>query len=758
MKPFYFYQASLSEDKSNFIVCFYSGRDLCFETFCNEVATQFESSIFTRSIVFITPSFNKADITTKLLDSNAQLFLKNRINSLQEFDFHSCFVNRDGSFEVDILNKDMVKLTTIELQKLLEVGLFGIIKNRNLIVEADANIHFVKPSGKHTSKFIDVKNILESSSEISFIAINLLKFLPEKITRIYIDTSGIYALAYEISNIIRTFDSHHELIMIDSFGSYGRLNDYEFNSDAGTVVLISASTSNGLYNELKSDPALDQASFISIIMNQLNSGSQKVLIDFESYRKNFDASYFAYFESYPEEQCPMCLEHYSVPVALDKSRFDFGAPRTELYLPVNRDSDSNLKSLIHKYKDLDAFRCLFDGVNGKKNPTPEYFIDVSKVIQQQKFQDQVVKLINRFFPLNTSCIIHCKDQGAHELAVFIKEKVSTLDLTLDLYDGDIPVEITPEKGIVVVAGSLESGKSLLNISRSLRRFHNNPITYIIGFAKYNSEEEFDKLQRDLKFSQGKSGHHEIHVIEKILLPINEHKESCWEKELRLLTNLSEFYKDEPELKETIETRIQLLREASSEEKKGLGELLFNPSPTGASLVLGPSFAFWDKDDSNSSFSHHAPVYFTISSILQGLRTKKNNDGIKPLGQGYIIRQLDPLLFDRFNEGIIQASILRTAKPTELNYSADDARSRVIGSLIERMLKYPEHAESSGLSEFLLALCTKSLQIKKDHLQCLNKHSLNKENHPLAWIFATYAKKQLLENSSSQDSTNEKVPF
>ncbi|HIP26401.1 MAG TPA: hypothetical protein EYG80_01970 [Flavobacteriaceae bacterium] len=731
------------------MVCFYSGGTFCLETFYNEVENQFKTCIFTRDIVFITPEFNKNDISEKLLQTESQSIMKDRINSLQELNFHACFIKRNGEFELSVFNNDKEKLTNTEMSKLIEFGLYNIITSRHLIIEAHSNIHFIKPSGKHTSKFIDVKNLLESSVEITFMATCLLKLLPEKINKIYVDTSGIYSLAYELGNIIRAFDRSSEIFSIDSFGSYGGIDEYDFSSDANTLVLISASTSNNMFEKLKKNLSLEQASVVSVIMTQVSDDKQKVLIKFQKYKDKFCKDYFQHFESYNENECPMCLEEHSIPIALNKSRFVFDAPRSETYLPLAIDSDKNLRTLIHRYKDLDTFRCLFDGIDGTKKPTPEYFIDVSKIIGQEKFQELVKNNLHRYFPLNTDCMIHCNDEGAKELAELIQKNVSELGLEINLYDSEINLE-EPKKGIVVIAGSLESGKALLNISRALRKFNELPITYIVGFAKYNSESELKKLQMDLKFSEGPCGHHQVHVIEKILLPINEHKKHSWDKELEILNILAAKYEDNDKLKETIEKRNKQLRQASSIENKGLGEDLFLPSPLGDSLILGKTFAFWDKGDNDEEFYHQSTVYFTVSSVLQQLRTKAKKDGAIPLKTGYIIRQLDPLLFDRFNEGIIQASVLRTAKSRELDYSADDANSKVIGSLIERMLKFPETKEAEGLSEILLALCTKKLQIKKDYLLGLDDNNLGKEKHTMAWMLVEYAKELILKDTSGKD--------
>ncbi|EMN7208293.1 hypothetical protein WB854_000677 [Vibrio parahaemolyticus] len=752
MKNFYFYKTNLGLKKPNVMVCFYAGGKFNFEEFCDEVVTQFKSSIFTRDVVFVTPSFNKLDITNRLLNFESQSTLKDRINSFQEINFHTCFINRNGEFDISIFGDAKPLLSDVDIVRLLEFGLYNIITNRNLIIEAHSNIHFIKPSGKHTNKFIDVKNLLESSAEIAFIAASLLKLTPVNVNKIYVDTSGIFPLAYELSNLIGTFEKNSERISIDSFGSYGGIEEYEFSSDANTLVLISASTSNNLFEKLKRNSSLEQASVVSVIMTQVNDDEQKVLVEFDQYKNKFCENYFRHFESYDENECPMCLKEHSIPIALDKSRFVFEAPRTESYLPLAVDSDNNLRNLINQYKDLDAFRCLYDGIDGTKKPTPEYFIDVSKIIEQDKFKKKVKNNIRRFFPLNTDCLIHCKDEGAKELAEIIKINVSQLNLDVDIYDSEIPDGVIPSKGIVVVAGSLESGKSLLNISRTLRKYNKLPITYIVGFAKYNSEPEFKKLQMDLKFSEGPCGFHQFHVIEKILLPINVHKENSWEKELELLKRLKNKHSDDVELLSELDVRDKLLRGASSFEKQGLGEELFLKSPKNEPLVLGPTFAFWNKGDNNDYFKHQSTVYFTISSVLQRLRTVEKNNGIAPLGAGYIIRQLDPLLFDRFNEGIIQASILRAAKSRELDYSAADDKSRIIGSLIERMLMFPEAEESRGLPEILLALCTKKLQVKKDHLTGFNIHKVDKNNHPMTWILVEYVNQLLLSQTNEPEQT------
>jgi len=278
-----------------------------------------------------------------------------------------------------------------------------------------------------------------------------------------------------------------------------------------------------------------------------------------------------------------------------------------------------------------------------------------------------------------------------------------------------------------------------------------PVTFIVGFAKYNSKNAYDKLQKDLTFSGGPCGNHKFHAVESILLPVNEHKVDAWQRELEVLLELVQLTLTLklPDITTIVKKLIGQLKEASTPEIQGLGDDIFLLSPKNKKMILGATFAFWNGSDNGHEFEHQATVYYTISSILQKLRTVPKKGGVIPLGQGYIIRLLDPLLFDRFNEGIIHASVLRAAKSRELNYSADDDKSKIVGSLIERMIKHPDLKESEGLPEFLLALCTKKLQVKKDHINGLNNHSIDRTKYPFTWLLAEHTKDKLFSTKKEK---------
>jgi hypothetical protein len=208
-------------------------------------------------------------------------------------------------------------------------------------------------------------------------------------------------------------------------------------------------------------------------------------------------------------------------------------------------------------------------------------------------------------------------------------------------------------------------------------------------------------------------------------------------------------------RQVVGLRLDQLRMAASNSVCGLGRTLFLPSLKGKHLILGPNFAFWNDLQSKSYFEHQATVYFTIASIIQGLRRGRTVfSNSLPLKEGYVVKKLDPLLFDRFNEGVIHAAILRAAKPSELDYSNDEYASKVIVSLIERMISRPDDPESESLPEFLLALCTFKLQVKLDYFSSIPDmgESLAETDYPMAVQLLKRLKAMLIKKSGV-DSIN-----
>ena len=753
MNSFYTYKADVGE-RRNILVCYVASLGFDVVQFGGMIKAAFDGSPFSKQVVIISAEYNRKAILEKLLRSPEEVArLKRSINNYQTIDFYLASIKMDGVVQYDenIQSGDVEKFDIkTSFNKILDVGLVDIISRNDLVMESSPSYHFVKPSGKHTNRFIKASNVMQKSAEISFFAINLLKHVKGSIDRVYTDTAGIFPLAYELVSISRRFGKE-TCEFIDSFGSYKGVDSYTFTGSADTLVLISASTSDDLSRKLKTKVGLAQAKIVAVFSSSADT-SYPVLVDFKRFYSVYKNAIFSPISSTAEHECDLCIYERSIPLSLSNSQFVFEAPKAERYLPLAKDSDQSIRGLISNYKNTQAFKCLYDGLDGTTDPAPEYFVDVSALaVSNSKYQEKIKNFVLRSFPLSADLIVHANDQGAADLAEKIKMEVGALNKTV----GVISIgELDPSSvrsGVVVVAGSIQTGKSLLDISRKLRLIDGLPITYVVGFAKYNDPISYGKLKRDLAFNNGSSnlGSHQFFAVEEIMLPLTETRVNSWVREQETLKKILGLSRNTEASTAAINDRESFLRTITSKDKQGAGVELFLQSPIGKAMILGKTFAFWNEADSQSEFDHQATVYFTISNILQGLRYSKPGRDLAPLKDGYILKQLDPLLFDRFNEGVIQASVLRAAKPKELDYSADDNSSNVVGSLIERMIMYPDISTSEALPEFLMALCSGKLQVKKDHIKNFPTLTLDPNKYPLTWALFEYAK-DLLFNKKIED--------
>jgi len=129
---------------------------------------------------------------------------------------------------------------------------------------------------------------------------------------------------------------------------------------------------------------------------------------------------------------------------------------------------------------------------------------------------------------------------------------------------------------------------------------------------------------------------------------------------------------------------------------------------------------------NTENASQVDVYWTIQTVLHDLRSKQD------LGKPYHTTLISPACFDRYNDGVIQACLLRAAKPIELNYTVDHDASRKMCDIITSIIKNWENEQGEASFEFLMAICSKRLSLIPEHL--IQISSLSKDEMPEALKF------------------------
>lgn len=651
----------------------------------------------------------------------------------------------DQKGKLELVHSKPKKIPSGFLKNYLNEGLQNIfIKRGGLVSSSGSSHHYVFPSGKHCDKFLRTGNILLISSEIYFIAYALLKhFEYNQHSQIYCDTSSINSVAFALSDLINRFqeENSRKQIPIESFSSYEGLYKNEISYKNNALLLISASTSANIIRYiLDNHKEIDRSNIIVLYYlgyeKDYSNVKDKVICNLTLSKTNPNG--IAFYQTYKQEDCEFCKKG-SFPVEVKGDSFLLEQPKINRILLGVKDPEKYLSEFVEQFKSRKKKNTVLKTHYKEKNTNKyEVYIDYYELlngVKKSRYSDYRNKLnayVSQYVPSNTKYIVHLEDKASEELADYIVGKIGDNYLTKKK-----PVKISQDKlseikkeaeGSVLVVGScISNGKNLLYISRALRNYANLRIVYFIGITRTKNKEYLESLKKNLK--QGTYGPESSTFIEvESIFCENNSKKTSWLREIDFLKELIDFLGDNlpatsKEAQKYLKQRKATLESGAGDKSRGLSQELFYPRVIGNKyqpLEIRKNFAFFDFDDYVDDVTQ-SDIYFTISNIINGLRNsdKTNEKNDKPdrnLKQTVYVRNIiEPGNFNRFNDGIIQASILRAARPEELIYSIDPDLSSEMYGVLETIIKYYEEEQGEALLEFLYAIAIKKLSLKKGDL-------------------------------------------
>ncbi len=578
-----------------------------------------------------------------------------------------------------------------------------IFRLRNGFVSSTENYHFQNPSKKHTKRFLRLSNILARGAEIAFMAFCVLPFVPERATIAYIDTPALFAIVAAINDQLQSFDSARPPVLVDNFSSYAGVENYPFTQQADSFVLISASSSGSLAYKLQRMAGFKSGQIFHFLYLGEDSHGINIVCDL-SIDANVNPEGYppSYGQASLEENCKLCLEG-SHAIVLKGDHFEFGGPELDSLEIEKKFATTNLKDLMDELAGLEILKV---GLGNSQKQPCHFFIDSKKLVASEDFKSRTKFVFKRTVPAATSHIIYI-NRDSEEFAKFAQEHARTAKLvardSLHLCAG------TPDP-VVVIAAVIESGRVLQDISRELRsECPDAPIVYLVGLTKTLSESRHSKLKSTLTLSD-KYCPQVYESILQIFLPASGNN-NAWNQELNLLrsTQFTDLLIDGAEA--IIGERRERLEQVS---KPLLDELFLSNSHGSAPLKIQPGFAFWNKHFLEGR--SQADVYFTVASVFQKLRTPADKQS-EPIIKKNAFQQtlLHPNNFGRFNDGVIQASMLRCALPAELNFASSEDLSSEMARIIRRIVENWNKPRGEAACEFLLAIALGRIRLHKNSL-------------------------------------------
>ncbi len=698
----------------------------------------------------------------EFLKKNIHVYYFDELGNLTQINLKCPFIGKDDIFP-----------------EMFNDGLVQIFKERGGLIESKGSHHFVFPSGKHCNKFLRTGNILLYSSEIYFIAFRLLKYLKEQHLQIFCDTSSINTLAFALQDLKRRIIGVQYLMKsVESFTSYEGLYKGNAKYLASSLILISSSTSANIINRIIEAHRLVKREDMAILY---------FLGDDKSYYENkgqiicnltktiINPNGIKFYETFSNRDCVYCRSG-SHAVEVKGDVFLLEKPKINRIILSKTDTTKKLSNFIQEFSSINKTTRNVLKVNYKEHSKPEsqyeIYIDLYEIIHRilnskadyPNFRKKLLDYINQYIPSNTKYLIHLLDNGSIELSNLVFEKIkknytkqkAPIILSQDAID-KIPEDV--DGSAVIIASCISDGKNILYLSRALRKFDKLRLVYFTGLIRTKDKETVDFLKGNVK--QGIYGKDTNSFIEvESMFCSNAVKNTSWVEELEFMRKLENFaeekIKNPHEIIYYIQKRTKIIEESLSDKNKGLSNNLFHPSLCGAKeeLILRKNFAFLDYLDYHHNVSQ-ADTYFIISSIINSLRHCKELD--KSLAQSEYVRAIiDPGNFNRFNDGIIQASILRSAYRSELAYNIDDNISSEMYSILETIIKYHNNEQGEALLEFLYALANQKLSLKQEHLSSLCLLIEENIKDPVALGYCAYITSRVLVIEKSLREENESL--
>jgi hypothetical protein len=647
----------------------------------------------------------------------------------------------DGS----VVNKAGEEPNNLDIKAVKRLGLTYLINDKThpVYLTAPPSHHFVVPSESHAQTFFRIGSAMADGAAIDFIAFCCLPFFKDRdVKHVYCDTGAITPVVYAVNALRNRIGTKPLFACPSSFKSYKGAKDFKFRDMKNSLVLISLSTMGNLAPFIRENhPGISDLDILTLFILYKPTDSSQFVCDLRKDAKNPNG--FDPVKTYKEEHCDLCAQG-STRILISTEQFLPGHGHNEQVMIRARHSPNGLGSFLGQFVGTGLIRAHYkhqDNSQAVSHATAEVFFDLEGLFVDEnlrdivKYKDLFWRRVSQAIPAVLDRIIHLDSPASEKMAELVATKArETLQGEVTLFGYSTAVERMKDlaqdksRATLVVAAAAASGRSLLAVAQLLRHIQRTGgITYLIGLARFSSHEELKEVEDNLTRGE-RPQDHGFFVVERVFLPLGgSQSKTTWDLELELLDGLVAGC--EPgEARNSLEQRKNLIREASGQGVRGLSNDLFWSNAGRPRLELRPGFAFfptWKEERKPSQ----ADVYFIMVAVLHARRSAREEKD--SLFQQELIRKvLSPRCFDRFNDGVIQASLLRAALLPEVDYDIDENISKEMWHVLDFIFRARTLDAGEAYREFLVALALERLRLRIADMEKLKKDHGGQEQNEI----------------------------
>jgi hypothetical protein len=644
-----------------------------------------------------------------------------------------------------------------ELRDIKQCGAFEIFTQHQGMLEASDTHHYVKPSLKHTDRFIRSGSVLVHGVEIEFLAVWLLHLLTNDTRHIYSDSSTINAVAFALVHLRNTISAidYKLLPSIHSFESYKALKYESFPDKTNIIILISASSGGGMIQDLVTNYGVDRSKICTLFYLGNDPPGCELLCDLTRSSHNPNG-YKPAIVTKSGDRGP--FPAHSLAVHILAESFVPESPHVNAVLVTQDDIPRWWDAFKESFIGSESIACFAPDPSemDMSNPPPKTaVIAVSKALKNSTpFQQRLDQMLLTAIPASLKTVIFFEDESTKAVIRRIKKLCNSHGRAIRWIKASqvtrnpkilSTVEEEERCSTLVVAGVMTDGTPLLDVAQILRDVQkNHALSFFVGLVACHSESAFRELRSNLVYSQ--SGvQFGFHFVQQIQLPrIYRNDVTCWGEEIEFWQKCETQTRSRPsaEVLAAIRGRLGVLR---SGRTRGLyDELFLSVSASSVPRLSLRRNSVFTVGLNRERFSQ-ADVFFAIQAVLHDLRIASGHT--KNLSQDPHKRTvLSPRLFYRFTDGVIQAAFLRAAAPQELDYRMNPELSKQMGDTLCGVFQRIANPRAEAITEVLYALASGKLRLLGSDLRAFvevvsddlaNQRKLCLERYLLAQLRARF---------------------
>ncbi|MDE0420767.1 MAG: hypothetical protein OXK76_07755 [Gammaproteobacteria bacterium] len=576
------------------------------------------------------------------------------------------------------------------VESLAQEAVSAIFDDAKTILHAPHGYAFRKLSNREEDIFVRAGNMLRDPKCLAVFGYLLLRRMPPKCSLVYIDSFTILSFALGIQSLVdyfRRLDSDLPALAIENFHSYEITPEFRIPNEADYFVLISASTSGGLARKLVEEKQADAGRIVHLL--GVGSGDSPFRDSCVYFRERGAQARMGGSSGQRNALIEIGTEEFLVaqgpPTAVALTREH-----------VNRKGSNEL----HKSFYRDALKFHAPGVGGAYS-TFSMAADATDATCPPIRRWVGQRLVHEL-PASVRMVVHVEDPMSACLAGWLVDALPTEVPTKSASDlAEMDRSSIAGGAVVVVAygdPGLERVREVNIALRSVDPVHRH---YVVGYAFPPSRGEHRRLKLDLRM--GPSGP-QYGWSEYLILPVGA--APIHESLIPEYAGLSDegIATLREQLGEDLAEELSARNARSSIPDNGL----FLPRTDGEPLRLRHGSVFF-AEEPDGQVSQVA-VYAMVSAAVQAAREPHDLGG-RDSGSSrprfddnpFVRTVLDPSMFARFNDGILQACLLRATQRSELDYTGSDDLSRQFASVCQPVLGSHGSDVGDAALEFVFAI-------------------------------------------------------